>query len=404
MKCIWCELETTTDKELVSNKIKYANKEHIFPESVGGKSYLEIGKVCQDCNKRLGVTVDKYLKTENYMMLKQYQDSSIITGKPVGKVRDNKDKERKIKEIQNISGYGGGFKIERFEDNSHNFSLTNLPGGIDGDHIYNNKFSKALHKCAVNVLLDKYDYEFMKSNFGELINFVNDQNNQEYHRWSYGICYSKIFSMVHFSPYCLLHIIEHIPKAVVLIFPCGIFIVSTEPNFMNKKLLKFTGDNIPAPVRKDWEEKGLNFFDHYTSDFTDFPKTFGERVKFTFVNKEIAGRTNPDDRFYLLTKCKACGQTNPTIIMLGKEIILNGDYQHTTGGHSNSWNKLLIKDLSKRGLVIEKCDKEFLQNIIDQGVIYPIENDVTKMNISNCTVKCINCYEWIEYEAKDCFI
>lgn len=402
MKCIWCELETTTNKKLVSNKIKFANREHIFPESVGGINCLRVGKICEDCNKRLGDTVDKYLKTENFMMLKQYQDSSIILKKPAGKARD---KERKIKEIKNISGYGGGFKIERFEDNSHSFSLTNLPGGGDGDYIYNNKFSKALHKCAINVLLDKYDYEFMKSNFGELIDFINDKNNQEYHRWSYGICYSKLSSMVHFEPYCVVYNIENIPKAVVLIFPCGVFIVSTKPNSMDTGLLKFMGDNMPERVRKDWEENGLNFINHYTNiSFSNFKKTFGKQIKFTLVKKEINGKANPDDCFYMLTQCKTCGQTNPTGIMLGKEIILNGDYKQTTGGNRNSWNKLLITDLSKRGLVIEKWDKESLQNIIDQGVTYPIENDIKKKNISNCSVKCINCNEWIGYDAKDCFV
>jgi hypothetical protein len=35
MRCIWCEKETTTNKKLVNENLKYANKEHIFPEAVG---------------------------------------------------------------------------------------------------------------------------------------------------------------------------------------------------------------------------------------------------------------------------------------------------------------------------------------------------------------------------------
>ena len=405
MKCIWCELETTTDEKLVSNKIKYANKEHIFPESVGGKCYLEIGKVCQDCNKRLGDTVDKYLKTKNFMMLKQYQDSSKIIGKPVGKVRnDEKNKKRKIKEITNISGYGGGFQMTSSEENSSYISFTNLPDGSGGDFSYNDNFSKALHKCAINILYNEYDYIFMKSNFGELIDFVNNENNQNYQDWSYSICYSKLSSMVHFEPYYLpQRKKENIPIAIVLIFPCGIFIVSTKPKLVNIELLHLVSNNIPE--MKHWEENGLNFINHYTNiSFPNFKKTFGKQIKFTLVKKEIDGKANPDDCFYMLTQCKTCGQTNPTVTSLDKEIILNGDYKHTTGGNRNSWNKLLIKDLSKRGLVIEKWDKESLQNIIDQGVIYPIENDIKKMNIANCFIKCINCLEMIEFDAKDCFI
>ena len=404
MKCIWCELETTTDKKLVSNKIKFANKEHIFPESVGGINCLGVGKVCEDCNKRLGDTVDKYLKTENFMMLKQYQDSSKIIGKPVGKVRNEKDKERKIKEITNISSYENGTQIISSEENSNYLSFTNLPDGSGGDFSYNENFSKALHKCAVNVLLDKYDYEFIKSNFGELINFVNYENNQKYQDWSYSICYSKLSSMVHFEPFCLQQIkIKKIPIAIVLIFPCGIFIVSTKPKFVNIELLQLVSNNIPE--MKHWEENGLNFINHYTNiSFANFKKTFGKQIKFTLVKKEINGNANPDDCFYMLTQCKTCGQTNPTGIMLGKETILNGNQNKKTGGNRNSWNKLLIKDLSKQGLIIEKWDKESLQNYIDQGVTYPVENDIKKMNIANCFIRCINCLEMIEFDAKDCFI
>ena len=90
--------------------------------------------------------------------------------------------------------------------------------------------------------------------------------------------------------------------------------------------------------------------------------------------------------------------------MLNKEFILDGNQNHTIGGHRNTWNKLSIEDLAKKGLVIEKWSQESLQKIIEQGVRYPAENDVKKMNISNCKVQCINCNELIEYDAKHCFI
>lgn len=404
MKCIWCNVETTTNKNLVSNKVKYANKEHIFPEAVGGKKCLETGKVCEDCNRRLGDEVDQYLKTQNFMMLKQYQDSSSIIGKPVGKVRGKEDRKRKIEEIKKISGYGGGVKIQRCEENSNSLNFTNLPDGSGGDYTYNDKFSKALHKCAINILYGEYDYIFMKAKFSNLIDFVNNENNQEYHSWSYGVCYSKLFSTVHFEPFCLQQIkIKNIPQVVVLIFPCGIFIVCTKPNFMNIELLKFVGDNMPE--MRHWNDEGLNFFNHYTFTFSDQRKTFGKQIKFTLIKKEIVGHANPDnDFFYLLTKCKTCGQINPTGITLGRDTILNGNQSQKIGGNRNSWNKLSIKDLQKQGLIIEKWDKESLQNVISQGVSYPIENDISKMNIANCEVKCINCSEQIEYDARDCFI
>ena len=64
--------------------------------------------------------------------------------------------------------------------NTNEIKLLNLPDGLGGDYSYNDKFSKALHKCAVNVLLEKYDYKFMKSHFSELIDFVNKNDNENY--------------------------------------------------------------------------------------------------------------------------------------------------------------------------------------------------------------------------------
>jgi hypothetical protein len=401
MKCIWCDLDTTSNKKSVTEKVKYANKEHIFPEAVGGIKCLEVGKVCEDCNKRLGDKIDRFLKTENFMMLKQYQDSSEIYGKPIGKIRDKLDRQRKIQEMTNLSGYGGGFKIIRYDSNI--FTLTNLPGGSGGDFIYNDKFSKALHKCVVNVLLEKYDYEFMKSNFSDLIDFVNNVDNSDFLNWSYGVCYANLFSKVHFEPFCIQTIGKmNIPRAVVLIFPIAIFILCTKPNGVNTKVLELVSRILPK--MKNWENEGFNYFEHFINGFESSRKSFGEKVKFTLVKKEVAGTQNPDDSFYLLTKCKTCGQTNPTGIFLSKELILNGNQNNSTGGNKNTWNKLSTKDLSKKGLIIEKWDKESLQTLIDQGVIYPIENDVKKLNISNCTVQCINCFDWIEYDAKDCFL
>lgn len=403
MKCIWCDLDTTTKKKLVTEKVKYANKEHIFPEAVGGIKCLEVGKVCEDCNKRLGDNIDRFLKTENFMMLKQYQDSSEITGKPIGKIRDKLDRERKTQEMTNLSGYGGGFTIIRDKEYTNKIKLIGLPDGSEGDYHYYDKFSKALHKCAVNVLLDRYDYEFMKSNFSELLDFVNNVDNADFLNWSYGVCYANIFSQVHFEPFCLQQIkIETSPRAIVLIFPCAIFIVCTSPNLVDNKLLELVSRNLPKI--KNWEKVDFDYFKHFTNGIASSRKLFGEKVKFTLVKKEITGAQNPDDSFYLLTQCKTCGQTNPTGIMLSKELILNGNQNNLTGGNKNTWNKLSIEDLRKKGLVIEKWSQESLQKQIDQGVYYPSDNDVKKLNISNCTVQCINCFDWIEYDAKDCFL
>jgi hypothetical protein len=412
MKCIWCNKETTSDKTRRGLKTEpvYANKEHIFPEGVGGKKTLEIGKVCEECNNRLGREIDESLRTQNWMMMKQYQDSSEILIKsgiqkrPLGKKgRTPEDKKRKKAEIHEIEGYSGGAKISRNPENTDEIKLLNVPDGLPGDYTYNDKFSKAIHKCAVNVLLEKYDYEFMKSNFSELIDFVNKNDNEDYLKWSYGVCYANIFSKVHFEPFCLQKIeIQNIPKAIVLIFPCAIFIVGTKPNLVNIHLLNLVGSNTPK--LENWVQDGFDYFKHFNSGINNNRKNFGSHLKFSLIKKEIKGNENPNDSFYLLVKCKTCGQTNPTGILLSKESILNGNQNHSIVGNRNTWNKLSIKDLSNKGLIVEKWSKESLQQQIDQGVSYPAENDVKKMNISNCRTQCINCLEWIEYDAKDCFI
>ena len=143
MKCLWCDFETTEKKELVTETTKYANLEHIFPECVGGKKTLERGKVCEDCNNRLGKT-DEDLKRQNFMMMKQYQDSSevlISSGsqkRPIGKKgRDKEDKERKKSEMLEILGYSGGTTVKRNPANTNHTTLLNLQDGSAGDVTYN---------------------------------------------------------------------------------------------------------------------------------------------------------------------------------------------------------------------------------------------------------------------------
>ena len=73
MKCLWCGFQTTTDKALAKEDVRYreANKEHIFPESVEGQKILELGKVCQPCNDRLSKV--------DYFLTDIWHEKSIIT-------------------------------------------------------------------------------------------------------------------------------------------------------------------------------------------------------------------------------------------------------------------------------------------------------------------------------------
>jgi hypothetical protein len=402
MKCLWCDLETTCDKESATDTVKFANKEHIFPEAVGGQKTLEIGKVCQDCNKRLGDKVDRFLKTENYMMLKQYQDSSEIVGRPIGKIRSKNDRARKEKEQTELNGYSGGFKIVRDPQNSNVIKMSNLPSGSSGDFEYNPKFSKALHKCAVNILLDERGYDYFKKNHEDLIDFVNNPEGESYNAWSYATCYANFSSSVHFEPFCLQMIeTEGVVHAVVLIFPCAIFIVCTKPNTIEVNLLNIIGSN--PPKLKNWIKEGFDYLKHFESIMGGSRKTFGEKLKFTLIKNEIVGEPNPADSFYLLNRCKVCGQTNPTGILLGKELVL-GQVTGLSSGNKNSWNYHSIEDLNILVPGIKISDSMSNDFESKYGINYPQEKSVKNLKISNCKYQCLNCGELNTYDAVDCFI
>jgi len=146
MKCLWCGFQTTTDKAIAKEDVRYANKEHIFPESVEGKKTLEKGKVCQPCNDRLS-KVDYFLKNDNLAMMRQYQESSEIHGKPIGKERKKeKDKVRKKDEIKYLKDSSVRGKSIGRDGDTINFTnylcIDDDVRPIDLD--FDEKFAKAL--------------------------------------------------------------------------------------------------------------------------------------------------------------------------------------------------------------------------------------------------------------------
>jgi signal peptidase I len=404
MKCIWCDRETTTNKDLVTDQLVYADKEHIFPECVGGKQKFEKGEVCQECNHRLGNEIDTFLQ-DNFMLIKQFQDTSLIIGKPSGKIRNKEDRKRKEAEMYDKKT-PSGTRIKRNPEFTNFITFTNLIDGSSGDYSYNDKFSKALHKCVVNVLLDFKGYDYVKKNYPELIDFVNSKNNHSYHNWSYGICYGDMFAQIHFEPFCLQYVEtfvnnETVIGAVVLIFPSAIFVLCPIPGIVDRFLLEKVGSN--PPNLRNWDEAKFDYIRHFQLGFTSPRKTYGEKIKFTLVKKEIEGKPNPEDAFYLLTECKTCGQTNPTGIMIGKQSIL-GKINGLSSGNKNTWNYHSRKDLELLcpGVHFEESVVKDFES--KYGINYPSESDVRNLNINNCKCQCFNCGFEIIYDAKDCFI
>ena len=404
MRCIWCDFETTSDRSKASATLKFANKEHIIPEAVGGLQCLEVGKVCMECNEKLGNSVDGHLKTENIMMLQQYQVSSGVIEKPIGKTKDKERRARKLAEMKKIVGYSNGVTVERFPE-INGTVFTGSPSGTTlYDYEYNNKFSRALHKCALNIILHESDYFQTKKNHSELINFIKDPGYRWPEVWSYAVCYRNLFAQMHFEPFW--HIFSSSAQEfsyILLVFPCAIFIVGTKPNFINPKML----ENIEKIIPENLGVEGFEFNTvRYFSWEPPYRRTqFGERFKFTFIKKEIQGEPNPEDAFYLLTKCWTCGQTNPTGTTLGKDVVFNGNQSQTISGHKNSWNRYSRGDLLKKGWKLDAWGADAVQAHIEKEAIsYPAENDVKKLNIKNCTMQCLNCGWPIQYSAADCFL
>lgn len=401
MQCIWCEKKTTTSKKLANDELSFANLEHIFPKAVGGIKTLSPGAICEDCNNELGSHVDLHLKTQNIAFMMQYQTSSYILGKPIGRKRkDKKNKDRKEDEIKKLTGYGGGAAIERGE-NFGDITLKNMPDGSAGDITYNAKFSKALHKCAINVMLDLYGYDHVKNNYSDLIDFIKDYKDESSRAWSYGICYSNPYSLFSFEPF-LLSEAKHceLTLAISIAFPCGIFVVGLQPHIVTPELLKVFG-NQSLQVQ-DWIDAGFDYHKHYKSIFSQEKLTFGELFSFFIVKKEIEGRRNPDDFFYLLVKCKVCNQINPTGIMIPKSVVL-GKTNGIGSKLKNSWNYHRKSDLDILcpGVEFSECIKKAFIN--DYGINHPEENSPASLNIKNSNCICINCNESINYDSKDCF-
>lgn len=401
MKCIWCDFETTTNTANVTDQVKLANKEHIIPECVGGKQCLEIGKVCVDCNNKLN-SLDEYLKRGNFMMLNQYQISSAIMGSPIGKKKDKERRERKEREMKEISGYSGGVHITRHSNEYTTY--TNLPGGTDGDYFYYEKFSKALHKCALNIVLNDHDYFYVKNNCSELIDFILNPVTHLTEGWAYAVCYRNLFSQSHFDPFWLTFGRNTAGSfAFLMVFPGAMFIVGTKQDNINPDTIKNIEKEIPENLGIKGDE--FNAVQHFSSMPPQQRAQFGERFKFVFLKKQIQGVPNPVDGFYLLTHCRTCGQVNPTGIMFGKDLIFTGNQSHTVSGPKNTWNVYTREDLLKKGFILDAWSEDsILEFIENQAISYPAENDVKKLNITNCSTQCINCGWLIQYSAPDCFL
>ena len=418
--CMWSGVETAGDKCI-------DGQEHIFPESIGGKDQLPAGDVSKEWNNRLS-WLDDRLKREHPAMKLAYQKDPSIKGK---KKSNKRVKQRRKEEKTLIRGVDGKSPVKTDQETG-NTTFTNACYNFDDD------FSRAIHKCVANVICSEHGSKYVRRNFPELIDFV--KNGIDPHDWSYAVSFANPFQNLFCEPKCIklgyfsvTGLKKNLLVVICFIHTSGIWIAAAKPNYINKRIIEGFSNGIfkDTQLVKQVQDQGHDFKKLYGMKWVDGREYIGQ-MKFLWVKKQIRGKPNPDDSFYLLTKCKLCGQINPTGIMVPKDIVLGGEQvpmaasvnsrlfdlcpqniEYEGKGKSmrfvrmpkNSWNRYSISDLRRKGFNIDQWRKETIQQYIDtQGIEMQQERDIRNWNIRNCTCQCINCWNMVTYSAGDCFL
>lgn len=391
--CLWCGEKTSGVK-------KSDGREHIFPEAIGGKKTLYVGAVCKNCNHNLSF-LDKSLKKEHPTMMDSYQvDGGIKSKKASGKAAKEKI-ARRIKERTDIHGIGeaSSTRISRSKDG---VNLLNANYEITSEN-----FVRSLHKCIANILCDLYGSIYVRKNYRELLYFV--QNGGDVRPWSYAVSYPTHFIRPLISEprvvnRCLIKINNKSHEIISFIHTSGIWIVGSSPHLLNPNLIgKISDSIIKALAHKKEPTSKKPMTGSFGFEWNKEKRSTIGKLKFLWVVKEIEGKPN-EDFLYLLTRCKVCGQINPTGIVLQREIIYQGNVNNAISYPQNTWNHYIMDDLVKLGFRIERWDDKNIKEYIDQGISILIENEVKKMRISNCKINCIGCNNLIKFSSDDCFI
>lgn len=389
--CLWCGENTGEGGKEIEKK-----GEHIFPESIGGKTYLPKGSVCKECNNKLS-KYDRALRYGHPAMMNAYQVDKGITGKKIRGKSSKKieRKENRIKEKnERIDGEGGILIFNNPEKTERSFRNANFFG-------IKENFIRGLHKCIANILCNEINSTKAREYYPELIKFV--KNGGDLRPWSYALSVPDLFKLPLISEPQLLTLAineNDMPEVFSFIHTSGIWIVGAKPFALNPILIKNISDQITK--NNDWNKVPLTNI--YGSKFGIPNKRSGiGKLNFYWVIKEIQGK--PEKEFlYLLTKCPICGQTNPTGITKSRDLLFNGDRNNGVSYPQNSWNNYTKEDLMKFGFKLDKWDKENIKDFLSQPITIPKEKDVREMNIQNRKTNCINCGFLINYNAEDCYV
>jgi len=387
--CLWCGEPTGEGGKEIEKK-----GEHIFPESIGGKTYLPKGSVCLECNNKLS-KYDRALRYGHPAMMNAYQVDPNITGKKKSgkkkeKIRKRREKEKNVR----IEGEGGKLVYNNTEKTERSF--------IDADFLSTNEnFIRGLHKCIANLLCENMGSENVRRNYPELINFV--KNGGELRPWSYALSIPNIFKspLINVPRVLTLAVDENdIPKVYSFIHSSGIWIVGAKHFALNPTVINNFSNRIMENI--SWQKILLE--NAYGARLSVLNKRLGiGDLNFYWAITEIQGKPE-NDILYLLTKCSTCGQTNPTGITYSRDLLYNGDRNKGVVYPVNSWNNYTKEDMLKFGIEIDKWDEEDIERYLSQAITVPKENDVRNRSKQNCKTNCINCGYVINFNTEDCFI
>lgn len=386
--CLWCGKPTSGDR-------KIHGVEHIFPKAIGGKKTLPVGSVCKTCNHELG-KLDKFLKKEHPAMMDAFQ----VDPRVKGYTRGETDKKRKEKEKTVIEGVGEARHTKITREKRPDIEFLNANFAVTSE-----TFVRALHKCVANVLCNKHGSMTTRRKFKDLLKFVKDGGDVL--PWSYAVSFPNPFNRPLIEePKCFLFSVNgEDQKIISFIHTSGIWIAGSHPFLLNPKVIEVVSETIAKKITHIKEPNTRKSITHFFGFDWSLSK---DRVligalKFLWIVEEIEGKPN-DEFLYLLTRCRFCGQTNPTGITLPREIIYTGNINNVVRYGNNTWNRYTREDLKKLGFKVEKWGNKSLERYMIQGVSIPKENDVKKLKIYNCTTACINCGNVIDFSANDCFL
>jgi len=288
---MWSGEPTTGNKEI-------DGEEHIFPASIGGRDTLPVGDVSNKWNQKLD-WLDNVLKRDHPAMMYAYQKDPTIKGR----MTSSKERKRRRKEEKkSISDRTGVTRIQR---NLESREATLLNASFEDFH---DDFCRSIHKCIANVICFKKGSKYVRDNFSELIDFVKNGRNPA--AWSYAVSFADPFSRLCIRPQCIKLAYSYDRERqqqsiwVCFVHTSGIWIAASRPNTMNKGIIEQFSSSIlrGTTLVKKMEEAGVNFRRLFGMEWQTNRQYIGE-LKFLWIKKQIEGKPNPEDTFYLLTKC-----------------------------------------------------------------------------------------------------